>query len=241
MERGSWIVDREGETHAPRHTTHDTRGFTLIELLVVIAIIAILAAILFPVFTRAKAAAKASACGSNARQLALAVEMYKSDYDGVYPLAAYVDGAAFPIWHDMVDPYVKNKGIWLCPGCSLKETDASGAQTSHFGYNADYLTTIAYDFSNFDGHTATSEGLVAFPTETVLFTVSASSVPNSWCGDEGKFLLPPSGPSSDCWGRPLAVHANHVTIAWVDTHVSRKHPGAFYITQTPADRFFDLD
>lgn len=37
-------------------------GFTLIELLVVIAIIAILAAILFPVFARAKDAAKDTAC-----------------------------------------------------------------------------------------------------------------------------------------------------------------------------------
>ncbi len=37
---------------------YHSRGFTLIELLVVIAIIAILAAILFPVFARAKEAAK---------------------------------------------------------------------------------------------------------------------------------------------------------------------------------------
>jgi prepilin-type N-terminal cleavage/methylation domain-containing protein len=39
-------------SNAPR------RGFTLIELLVVIAIIAILAAILFPVFARAREAAR---------------------------------------------------------------------------------------------------------------------------------------------------------------------------------------
>ncbi|MFN3684726.1 MAG: prepilin-type N-terminal cleavage/methylation domain-containing protein, partial [Fimbriimonadaceae bacterium] len=40
----------------------DRFGFTLIELLVVIAIVAILAAILFPVFARAKEAAKNTAC-----------------------------------------------------------------------------------------------------------------------------------------------------------------------------------
>jgi prepilin-type N-terminal cleavage/methylation domain-containing protein len=43
------------------------RGFTLIELLVVIAIIAILAAILFPVFARAREAARATSCRSNLR------------------------------------------------------------------------------------------------------------------------------------------------------------------------------
>ena len=43
-------------------TSRKKGGFTLIELLVVIAIIAILAAILFPVFAKAREAARKSSC-----------------------------------------------------------------------------------------------------------------------------------------------------------------------------------
>ncbi len=57
------------------------KAFTLIELLVVIAIIAILAAILFPVFAQAKAAAKKTACLSNAKQLATGFAIYTNDPD----------------------------------------------------------------------------------------------------------------------------------------------------------------
>jgi prepilin-type N-terminal cleavage/methylation domain-containing protein len=217
------------------------RAFTLIELLVVIAIIAILAAILFPVFASAKVAAKAAACGSNSRQLGVALEMYRSDYDGQYMLAAYATSSAFLIWHDILDPYVKNKEIWLCPGSDLKKTDSNGTPTSHFGYNARYLTTIATNFANFMTHTAASESQVQSPADTVLFTSAKSSVPASWCGDEGKFLLPPSGANADCWGRPHTVHNGMVTLTWADTHATRVPLGRFYQGQSPVDRFFDLE
>ena len=60
-------------------------GFTLIELLVVIAIIAILAAILFPVFARAREAARKARCLNNLKQCAQALKMYADDYDGTMP------------------------------------------------------------------------------------------------------------------------------------------------------------
>jgi prepilin-type N-terminal cleavage/methylation domain-containing protein/prepilin-type processing-associated H-X9-DG protein len=72
------------------------RAFTLIELLVVIAIIAILAAILFPVFTQAKKSAKQIVCVVHIRQIGMAMMMYRSDYDDVWPAAVYVDNA--PGW-----------------------------------------------------------------------------------------------------------------------------------------------
>ncbi len=61
------------------------RGFTLIELLVVIAIIAILAAILFPVFARARAAARKTTGISNLKQIGLGTMMYIQDYDERFP------------------------------------------------------------------------------------------------------------------------------------------------------------
>ena len=61
------------------------KGFTLIELLVVIAIIAVLAAILFPVFAKARNAAKRANCESNMKQIAHAIKMYLSDWEDTYP------------------------------------------------------------------------------------------------------------------------------------------------------------
>lgn len=60
-------------------------GFTLIELLVVIAIIAILAAILFPVFARAREAARKSNCQNNLKSCAVALQLYYGDYDSTLP------------------------------------------------------------------------------------------------------------------------------------------------------------
>ncbi|MFA5506354.1 MAG: prepilin-type N-terminal cleavage/methylation domain-containing protein [Vulcanimicrobiota bacterium] len=60
-------------------------GFTLIELMIVIAIIAILAAILVPNMVRARSRSQLTACTTNLRNIATALEMYNVDFSGRYP------------------------------------------------------------------------------------------------------------------------------------------------------------
>lgn len=99
------------------------RGFTLIELLVVIAIIAILAAILFPLFTRAKLNAQATACLNNCKQLALALSMYADNWNDRFPTQLHAEGDEnYADWYDgsggwckKIYPYVRCKSAYICP------------------------------------------------------------------------------------------------------------------------------
>ena len=107
-------------------------GFTLIELLVVIAIIAILAAILFPVFSKARARARSISCLSNVRQFGQMIQMYASDYDDLFPYAVdFIDKAYPNVWSgrpawraqianmhlltDTCNAYANCKVLWACP------------------------------------------------------------------------------------------------------------------------------
>jgi len=94
-----------------------TRGFTLIELLVVIAIIAILAAILFPVFTQARAKARQISCLSNVKNLSLAILMYADDYDGKFPLITYSYATNYwgVMWPLNIAKYIGAPEILHCP------------------------------------------------------------------------------------------------------------------------------
>ena len=121
------------------------KGFTLIELLVVIAIIAILAAMLFPVFALARESARKIQCLSNVKNIAMAVEMYFTDYDRFPPaetdanVNAWFDNCGgdtrpgccstqanpYLRWPVIFDEYVKNRDIWRCPSAKRPAYAAS--------------------------------------------------------------------------------------------------------------------
>jgi prepilin-type N-terminal cleavage/methylation domain-containing protein/prepilin-type processing-associated H-X9-DG protein len=113
------------------------RGFTLIELLVVIAIIGILAAMLFPVFARARESARKTQCLANVKNIAMAFQIYFTDYDRFPPaehraevLQFFADkGCDIPSgccsyptlanpylrWPVILEEYTKSREIWRCP------------------------------------------------------------------------------------------------------------------------------
>lgn len=65
---------------------------------------------LFPVFNRARGQAQNSACLLNLKQLSLGIMMYVQDYNENMPPAAR--------WSDVISPYVRNNGIYVCPSAS---------------------------------------------------------------------------------------------------------------------------
>jgi len=120
------------------------KGFTLIELLVVIAIIAILAAMLFPVFARARESARKIQCLSNVKNIAMAYQLYFTDFDRYPPREHSPDVIQFfsdkgcdttpgcctyptnvnPYlrWPVILDEYIKNRDIWRCPSAQWIHT-----------------------------------------------------------------------------------------------------------------------
>jgi prepilin-type N-terminal cleavage/methylation domain-containing protein/prepilin-type processing-associated H-X9-DG protein len=135
------------------------KGFTLIELLVVIAIIAILAAILFPVFSRARENARKAQCMSNMRQIAMGYMMYLQDWDERF-ISEWLCGcfdtrrgnaracanydpdsptgvACIWGWDRKIEPYIKNKKLFVCPSDTLIASGSSACTTCRFNTQQD--------------------------------------------------------------------------------------------------------
>ena len=194
-----------------------SRGFTLIELLVVIAIIAILASILFPVFARAREAARSTSCVSNLKQLGVAFQMYTQDYDeSVFPL--YFNGAAGVTnpdnqgawrWFWVLQPYVKNLEIRKCPSDKNDPNGYYNASDPFYGYYVGMFMSYGYNVEYFAPNANGTPGgappsrpislaAIGSPADTVAFAESTYSTAGGAGGADLAFhngfyrVLPPS-------------------------------------------------
>ena len=104
-------------------------SFTLIELLVVIAIIAILAAMLLPALQSARDRGKTAACVSNHKQVALAVQQYANDWDGIIVPACLVYNEQQTVWNWLYGlvqgDYVSGSAL-QCPTAGVRVNYVTG-------------------------------------------------------------------------------------------------------------------
>jgi prepilin-type N-terminal cleavage/methylation domain-containing protein/prepilin-type processing-associated H-X9-DG protein len=182
------------------------RGFSLIELLVVIAIISVLAGMLFPVFARAREAARGAACISNTKQLLAALSMYAQDNDETLPLDRYGPSLQRYMWMYPVSSYVKNSGIWKCP------TDGR-SQATYDGTPFDFTVSYGYNFLFLNG---TPLPAINKPSETIALMDSGQETA------DGCIIMPPGldlGKYPEyVYSDPQYRHNGFAIVGWLDGH-----------------------
>jgi prepilin-type N-terminal cleavage/methylation domain-containing protein/prepilin-type processing-associated H-X9-DG protein len=105
------------------------KAFTLVELLVVIGIISILIAMLLPALNKARRQAKAIACASQERQIAMALLMYAGQNDGWFPPTRsytpnlFYDASltTFSKTASAIHPYLQNPAVMRCPDSGVPD------------------------------------------------------------------------------------------------------------------------
>lgn len=222
------------------------KGFTLIELLVVIAIIAVLAAILFPVFARAKEAAKKTSCLSNLKNIGTAFAMYQSDNDDYFPNTNVKGLWTGKRFRKPIMPYL---GIALqetAPGsynmksisgllyCPSDPTKSSFDYTSYSYVSSlyrpwSYLQTVT-DLFNLAGDGDCPPGTCISVSSTEVQNVSSKVMVYEWINAHNFGSVGPVGP----WGKgaPFTVglgqFEGYRNVCFVDTHA--KHIPASRMT-----------
>jgi len=132
-------------------------GFSLIELLVIIAIISLLLSILTPSLGRTRSMAMRLKCAHNLKQIDVAMHLYLSSNDDLYPCAEDPLPAGYWLWmgrgwRDFVEPYLggnidaNNPSILWCPQDKVakeKYESTSYAYSMSFYHSAEQIDSMS--------------------------------------------------------------------------------------------------
>lgn len=204
-------------------------AFTLIELLVVIAIIAVLAAMLLPVLARAKQKGQQTVCVNNLRQQTLAVFMYADDNGDILPPVARNDADGDEVdWPELLDPYLKNPKIHLCPSDLISTNNSYGLNELGFVDLTDPGVTTPNRLGEF--HTPTVTVMLGdVGTEDNLTTPRPNTL---------KMTAPGSTLNDDEDARPAARHDRRCDLGFMDGHAEPMQLDQFYTDQNPTNKWF---
>lgn len=122
--------------HANR-ASNASRAFSLIEVLVVAGVISLLCVLTLTVMSQVRMASQSTRCIANLHNISVAFSQYALDNDGCYPLPEAADRS----WESLLDPYLKQKGIFACPA----DTEMYPVVGSSYDWRdtPDPLTTLA--------------------------------------------------------------------------------------------------
>jgi len=226
-------------------------AFTLMELLVVITIMIILASILTPALQKAREKARQTVCQSNLREIFLATEMYKTDWNGYYPIncdytnyvsglsdgdsypngplifwsgAQYTKGGVLDFTGSPLYPYLKTGRIKTCP--SFKQfAEAYQPGSGGYGYNKQFIGGSINGDGEFD-YKQHKDSDIDNPSNTVILVDCAGI--RSGAIVENYALSAPYykviGGSS--WNQlSPSMHFRHngwANVVWCDGHISSK-------------------